>query len=86
MAPRTSLFRDGQTSTRPLGIARLRLQNLSKNWVDSRRLQRNPVDSVAARKRWYSRTLPTKDERHRLVTKYRFLGFESLSLRHVDAV
>jgi hypothetical protein len=43
------------------------------------------VDSVAARKRWYSRTLPTKDERHRLVTKYRFLGFDSLGSTEAPA-
>ena len=47
------------------------LGRLEGNAVDSRRLP-------ARGKRWDSRTLATKDERHRHVTKCHLLGFKSL--------
>jgi len=59
------------------------LQNLSKNWVDRRGLQKTRADISAARKRWDSRTLATKDERHRHVTKYRLPGFNSRRLHQI---
>ena len=54
-----------------------RLQNLSKNGVDSGGKRRTWEDDQTRRKRRDSRTLATKDERHRFVSKWHPLGFET---------
>jgi hypothetical protein len=55
-----------------------RLQNLSKNWVDSGGLSGTREDSRSTRNPKEVRTLTTKDEQHHHVRKCRSLGFDSL--------
>jgi hypothetical protein len=53
-----------------------RLQNLSKNWVDSRGLSGTREDSRSTRNPKEARTLATKDEQHRRLRNYCSLGFK----------
>jgi hypothetical protein len=53
------------------------LQNLSKNWVDSRGRSGTRADSCSIRNLWDFRTLATKDERHHQLGKCHSLEFET---------
>ena len=69
----------GQPTARPTSPPH-RLQNLSKNRVDSRDAAGLARTKDSFESRGDSRTLATKDERHRHVTKCRLLGFDSRRL------